>query len=381
MNQQEIKTALDICIAQVKKCIPEFTNTFPTASSENLMYGPNDNIEWNWTNGFWTGEVWIAYEMSKDPQLKEAALVHIDHFYERIEKQLCVDFHDMGFLYSLSCVAAYKLIGDEKAKKAAVMAADKLISRYQPIGEFIQAWGDMGAADNYRLIIDCLLNLPLLHWASEVTGEVKYQEVAEKHIHTTMKCIFREDYSAYHTYFFDMETGEPVKGVSHQGYSNESTWARGQAWGIYGCALAYRYTGREEYIEIFKKVTEYFWKHLPADMVPYWDFEFSDDSGEPKDCSAASIAVCGMLEMAKHMSEEDADKHISMAERILKSLYDNYAVKDFNESKGMLKHGTYSKSSPYNTCDNEGVDECNLWGDYFYMEALIRLSKDWEPYW
>ena len=178
-----------------------------------------------------------------------------------------------------------------------------------------------------------------------------------------------------------METGEPDHGATCQGYRDGSAWARGQAWGVYGTALGYRYTKEEKYIDAFRTVTEYFLSHLPEDLVPYWDFEFTDGSDQPRDSSAAVIAACGMLEMAKYLPEEDAAFYSRKASEIMKSIYDNYAVKDHESSNGLVLHSTYSNHSPYNTCNHCGVDECNSWGDYFYMEALTRLAKDWEQYW
>ena len=134
-------------------------------------------------------------------------------------------------------------------------------------------------------------------------------------------------------------------------------------------------------MDAFRTVTGYFLEHLPEDLVPYWDFEFTDGSDQPRDSSAAVIAACGMLEMAKYLPEEDADYYRTKASEIMKSIYDNYAVKDHETSNGLVIHSTYSNHSPYNTCNHCGVDECNSWGDYFYMEALTRLSKDWEQYW
>jgi unsaturated chondroitin disaccharide hydrolase len=287
----------------------------------------------------------------------------------------------MGFLYSLSCVAGYKLTGSIQAKEAAMKAADQLISRYQPLGEFIQAWGRTDDSKEYRLIIDCLLNLPLLYWASEVTGDEKYKTIAEKHIHTAVKNVIREDYSTWHTFYFDPETGAPHHGATCQGYRDGSAWTRGQAWGIYGLALAYQYTGHEEYINIFKNITQYYLQHLPEDLIPYWDLEFGEGSSEPRDTSSAAIVACGMLEMSKYLSDEDAFYYTGLAKKILKSLYDNFRVTDRKESNGLILHGTYSNHSPYNTCHHYGVDECLTWGDYFYMEALTRLIKQWKPYW
>lgn len=379
INQDEMDQALDFSSNQIINNLPEFTYKFQNAYSEDGFYKPIENDYW--TTGFWTGELWLAYECCKDKRIKEAALIQVDSFLNRINKKIEVDHHDMGFLYSPSCVAAFKLVGSEKAKEAAIKAADQLITRFHPVGEFIQAWGTMDEADNYRLIIDCLLNLPLLYWATEETHDDKYREIAEKHIHTAIKNVIREDYSTWHTFYFNMETGEPDHGATCQGYRDASAWARGQAWGIYGSALAYRYTKREEYVDVFKNVTQYYLEHLPKDMVPYWDLEFGEGSTEPRDSSSASIAACGLLEMSKYLNEEDATYYTKLAKQMMKSVVDHYAVKDSKESNGLVLHSTYSNHSPYNTCNHYGVDECNSWGDYFYMEALTRLTKEWNQYW
>lgn len=379
INQDEMNQALDFASNQIVNNLPEFTYMFQNAYSESGFYKPIENDYW--TTGFWTGEIWLAYEHCKDERIKEAGLIQVDSFLKRIDQKIGVDHHDMGFLYSPSCVAAYKLVGSEKAKEAAIKAADQLITRFHPVGGFIQAWGAMDEQDNYRLIIDCLLNLPLLYWATEETKEEKYREIAEKHIHTAIKNVIREDYSTWHTFYFNMETGEPDHGATCQGYRDGSAWARGQAWGIYGSALAYRYTKREEYVEVFKNVTQYYLEHLPKDMVPYWDLEFGEGSTEPRDSSSASIAACGMLEMSKYLKEVDAAYYTKLAKQMMKSVVDDYAVKDSKESNGLVLHSTYSNHSPYNTCNHYGVDECNSWGDYFYMEALTRMTKGWNQYW
>lgn len=375
----EIKQALDFSAAQIKKYLPLFTDKFQNAYSVNHFYEPIENVDW--TNGFWTGEIWLAYEHTKDEAFREAAEVQVKDYLHRIDNKIMVDHHDMGFLYTPSCVAAWKLTGNRTGREAAIKAADQLISRFHEKGEFIQAWGAMNAPENYRLIIDCLLNLPLLYWASEETGDSRYRKIAEKHIHTALANVIREDGSTWHTFFFDMETGKPDHGATCQGYRDGSAWARGQAWGVYGTALGYRYTKETKYIDAFRTVTGYYLDHLPEDLVPYWDFEFTDGSDQPRDSSAAVIAACGMLEMAKYLPGEDAAYYSGIASEIMKSIYDNYAVKDHESSNGLVLHSTYSNHSAYNTCNHCGVDECNSWGDYFYMEALTRLAGDWEQYW
>lgn len=379
ISGSEVDQAIDFCISQDKRILPEFTRKFKKAYSVNNYYEGTENRDW--TTGFWTGELWLDFENSGEEAFKEAANIQIDSFLKRIQQLEGVNHHDMGFLFSPSCVAGYKLTGNENGKKAALLAADHLSSRYHPVGEYIQAWGSMDSPDNCRLIIDCLLNLPLLYWASEETGDLQYKEIAEKHIHTTLKNVVREDYSTWHTFYFDINTGEPSHGATCQGYRDGSAWARGQAWGIYGIALSYGYTKKPEYLDLFRNVTDFFLKSLPEDMVPYWDLEFKEGTEQPRDSSSASIAACGMLEMAKFLEKDEKAYYNGMAKKIMKSLFDNYAVKNQNKSNGLVLHSTYSNRSPYNTCNHCGVDECNTWGDYFYLEALTRLKKDWKLYW
>ena len=172
ITPKEINGAMDFALEQVRDNLKDFTYSFKRAFSEQGFYTPTENV--NWTTGFWTGQVWLAWEWAmkqgqREPadELKKAGEVHIDSFLDRILHKREVDHHDMGFLYSPSCVAGYKLTGSEKGREAAVKAADQLITRFHPVGEFIQAWGPMDQPENYRFIIDCLLNLPLLYWASQ----------------------------------------------------------------------------------------------------------------------------------------------------------------------------------------------------------------------
>lgn len=379
LDHDDVKKALEGAIGVVREDLGKFTDFFPSSNSFDGFYEQTDNVEW--TTGFWTGVLWLAYENTDDGCFKEAALKQVDSFLNRIENKIDVNHHDMGFLFSLSCVAAYKLTGSETGKKAALLAADHLAERYREVGKFLQAWGNVGEAKEYRLIIDCLLNLPILYWASEVTGDPSYADKAENHIKTAMRCVLRPDHSTYHTHFIDMETGEPTYGVTHQGNRNNSAWARGQAWGIYGIALSYRYLKKPEYVDLFFRVTDYFIEHLPEDLVPYWDFDFDTGSDEPRDSSASAIAVCGILEMCKYLDPETGKKYRDAADKMMKALIVHCANTDIKKSNGLLLHGTYARDSEENTCKNRGVDECNTWGDYFYMEALTRMTKDWELYW
>ena len=185
LSEEDIKKYVKNSLEKIDFAKKTFIDTFPSHASVNNVYTEDENIG-GWNEGFWTGMLWIAYELTKKDEYKSAALHQIPSYMKRITEKLGVDHHDMGFLYTPSCVAAYKLTGDEEAKKAAILAADNLLKRYHEKGEFLQAWGEYGAKENYRLIIDCLLNIPLLYWASEVTGDKKYDEIAYKHFCTTI---------------------------------------------------------------------------------------------------------------------------------------------------------------------------------------------------
>ena len=372
--------ALHEALKKIDNNTKTFINLFPRPCSTNYVYpGISNGGEWDdWTCGFWTGMLWLAYEITGEERYRKVAFYHIRSYDERITDKKAVNHHDLGFLYTPSAVAGYKITGNERAKQAGLKAANHLLGRYKEKGEFIQAWGDLDDPTAYRLIIDCNLNVPLLFWATEVTGDPKYREIATKHINTAAKVVVREDSSTHHTFYFDPETGNPVKGVTAQGAGDDSAWARGQAWGVYGFPLAYSYLKDEKFVGLFKRVTNYFLNHLPSDNICYWDLMFDETSGEERDTSAATIAVCGMLEMIKHLPDSDPDKKIyeNAVKSIMKSLITKYTTKNIEYSNGLLTDAVYSK--PHNS----GVNECCIWGDYFYMEALVRMLKpEWKKYW
>ncbi len=374
--KEKLEYALAEAIKKIDFALPTFTDKFPSHGSTGNVYSAVENTE-GWNTGFWTGILWHAYQMTGDEKYKKVALGHIPSFSKRIKEKLGVAHHDMGFLYTPSCVAAWKLEGCEMAKEAAILAADNLISRYHERGGFIQAWGEIGKKDNFRLIVDCLLNIPLLYWASEVTGDKKYEEIAYTHFNTTIDLCCRPDASTYHTYYFDYDTCKPLKGVTLQGLNNDSAWARGQTWGIYGPLLTYIYKKDEKALSVFKATTNYYLNHLPEDYIAYWDLTFTDGD-EPRDSSSNAIALCGMLEGIKYMDKNDPLRatYVNAIHRIINALIDKCLTKDIPESNGLLLHATYAKPL------NRSIDEMNIWGDYFYMEALHRmLDPNWELYW
>ena len=377
VSQEKYLEAIKFVLKKIDENLEKYgCDTFPGSASVNNVY-EFSKVNSDWTNSFWTGMLWLAYEVSGDSKYRSAAETQLVSFKKRIEERFNTNHHDLGFLYTLSCVAAYKLTGSEGAKKTALTAADVLTERYCSKAGILQAWGDLSDPDQSgRMIIDCNMNLPLLYWASSVTGDEKYADIAKSHVSKAAKYIIRDDFSTYHTFYMDVKTGAPRFGKTAQGYSDDSCWARGQAWGIYGFPLSYIYTKDYSLLEKTKGVTDYFINHLPKDYVCYWDLCFTDGD-EERDSSAAAIAACGMLELIKHLPKEDSDreKYEAAAVKIVDSLIDNYTTKTDKNSNGILLHAVYNKPG------NVGVDECNIWGDYYYFEALVRLTRDWQLYW
>jgi len=374
LSAEEARQVLAACTERVVKNLDYYGDGFPGAASEHNFYTPGPNL--GWTTGFYTGEIWLAYLCEKDTEkkkrLREAGEAQVQSFLQRIENKTDVDHHDMGFLYSPSCVMAYKLTGNEEARRAALLAADQLMRRFRENGEFLQAWGQLGVPDNYRFIIDCLLNVPLLFFAARETGDETYRDIALRHLRTAKRYCVRGDGSTWHTVFMDPETGAFARGATCQGYRDGSAWSRGQAWGVYGFALALYMTGDEEFEEKFNEVTDFFLNHLPKDLIPYWDFTFGDGDDEPRDSSSLIVAALGLLLM-DHMGK---GSYRATASRLLKAATTACFEPDASRTNGLLLHGTYSHKSPYNTCDPCGTDECVIWGDYFYMEALMTLLDD-----
>jgi unsaturated chondroitin disaccharide hydrolase len=282
--------------------------------------------------------------------------------------------HDLGFLYSLYSVSLYKTTGVRKDCKVALRAADVLAARFNPKGNFIRAWGRMDESKFDGLaFISSLMNLPLLFWASEVTGNETYRRIAVRHADTTLKYFIRSDGSIFHAYQFNPETGRPISGVNHCGYAANSHWARGTAWAIYGFALSFRYTLIPKYLKASQALALTFLKNLETGAIPVWDFRLPRRARRIHDSSAAAIAVCGLQEILEHAPNNMFLRTAKL--RILKSLCsDDYL--DSNETcPGILKQGQIINGS------RAAKNAYTSWGDYFLMEALSRELKGGETFW
>lgn len=336
---------------------------YPHTCSENKY--DNVTASW-WTNGFWPGMLWLAYQETKENKYAELAKkieVMLDETLEGYYEL----HHDVGFMWLFTSVAQYRINQNEESKRRALKAASVLASRFNVQGRFIRAWN--GKDDEKQppiagwAIIDCMMNIPLLFWASEITEDPRFRHVACAHADTVLKEFIREDGSSCHIVCFDPETGERICSLGGQGYAPDSAWSRGCSWAIYGMAMAYAYTKDSRYLESAKKSAKYFMEAMKETEVPLWDFCVPDSEHAPQDASAAGIAACGMLEIEKLTRES---VYREWAERLLRGLHEYCFSSDLHYD-GMILHATGNKSADLN------VDVSLIYGDYYYMEGLLRL--------
>jgi unsaturated chondroitin disaccharide hydrolase len=369
------KAAIENAVEKTRQNTLKFGGQFPHVGN-NGHYLLNDNNEW--TSGFWSGILWLCYEYTGDEYFRQTALQTVKSFENRLELDRSMRHHDIGFLYSLSTKAQWIIEKDEAAKHTTIRAADALMRRWRPKAEMFQAWGPEGDPNNGgKIIIDCLMNLPLLYWAFQATGNRTYFDTAVLHAHKSRKFLVRGDDSSYHTFIFDQENGEPVKGGTHQGYMDGSTWTRGQAWGIYGFILSYYYTGDASFKETSLRMANYFIDRLPDDHVMYWDFDAPETPDTKRDSSASAIAACGIMELLKFLPDDHPDRRkleegVSLS---MKGLIEHYSTMSKPDSEGFLERGSYSVRH------GNAPDDFTIWGDYYYLEALMRMEKGHKGYW
>jgi len=362
------------------RVIEKITNTsarigseFPHASV-NGKYVP-EPAHW-WTAGFWPGLLWLIYRDTKDDALRNIAEACEEKLDRVIADYYRLD-HDIGFMWTLTSVARYKLLGNEESKRRALLAANLLAARFNIQGKYIRAWNPWKPGEDNAgwAIIDCMMNLPLLHWASEITGDPRFKHVAVAHADTVLAHFIRPDGSVRHIVIFDALTGEMIGVNGGQGYSAESAWSRGAAWALYGMALSYKNTGEERYLEASKRAAHFFIANLPEDHVPHWDFRLPADVPKYRDSSAGACAACGLLLLSRLVRAKESDLYRRAGERILFSLYQNYGAFDREDEEGLILHGT----SHYP--EHKNIDVPLIYGDYFFAEGLSQLMGQDELFW
>ena len=370
IDREKLENAAEIACAKLK-AYGESTNlSFVDVSSKNFKYISTSNK--NWICGMYTGSYLMAYQLTGDTWFANAVNQHVESFIQREAKKVGMDDHDVGFVFMPSCVGAYKVLGNESARDAALRAVEYYYdTSYSKEGKFIiRAHKNWSNGSGCRTMIDSMMNSTLFFWADTETDISDYYNAGRDHTYTTIDLIIRNDGSTYHHYQFDPLTAKPVGGVTWQGYSNESCWSRGHSWGIYGFSIAYSYVKTKEIADAQRDVTYYMLNHLPSDLIPYWDYTFTSGD-QPRDASAAAIAICGMLDMASYLPENSAQRLVyeSAAAQMMEALIDNCTGDIGVEYDGLIHSVTHALPQ------NRGIEECAPYADYFYLEALARFLK------
>lgn len=372
-QQQWVNEAWQKVTGKIEKTSKRIGANFPHAS-ENGQYVLAEPY-W-WTAGFWPGLLWLLYRDTKDEALKQLA-EECEEKLDTVQTDYYKLDHDMGFMWTLTSVARYKILGQENSKRRALLAANLLMGRFNVNGNFIRAWNPWteGEDNSGVAIIDCMMNLPLLYWASEETGDPRFNGVARKHADMVLNHFIRSDGGVHHIVRFDSASGEKIEALGGQGYGPDSAWSRGTAWAIYGMALSYHHTGEVKYLETAKRVAHFFISHLPEDFVPDWDFRLPADVVEaPKDSSAGAIAACGLLLLADEVTASEAPIYKRAGEKILESLYKNYGDWE-SEEEGLILHGVSHLP------EGKYTDNPLIYGDYYFVEGLARLKGYKELFW
>ena len=319
-----------------------------------------------WISGFFPANIWFLYEYTRDPKWLDMArrrTAPLDTL-RRYTKT-----HDLGFMVGCPCAAAYRLTGEEAYRQLLIDASDALLTRFSPAVGLIRSW-DFGEW-NYRVIIDNMMNLEMLFTVSKLTGDKRYYDIAVCHADNTLKNHFRPDNSCFHIVCYDAETGRVTGQRGGQGYSAASAWSRGQSWALYGFTMCYRETGDPRYLDRAVKCAEYFINHprLPEDLVPYWDYDAPGIPDEPRDASAAAITASALLELAKYAPGKEKS-YYGTARKILTSLAsDRYLIPAGKKCGFLIDHSVGSKPS------GSQVDVPIIYGDYYFLEALLRLKN------
>lgn len=355
-------------LSKEKKVVERNRNKIPYTTKDGVFDDKSGkDICW-WTNGFWGGMLWQLYYATHDPLYMEAAIESEIKLDRNLMDRQGLD-HDNGFKWMPTAAAHYRLTGSRESRNRALLAADNLVGRFNPVGRFIRAWNDWDEKEvgsfAGRAIIDCMMNLPLLYWAGDELKDPKFYHIAKMHADTAMKYFIREDGSVKHIIEFDAETGKYLHSVGGQGYGHGSSWTRGQAWAIYGFVLSYIHTKEKRYLEASMKVADYFISCIPESKLIPVDFR-QPKVPDYEDSCAAAIASCGMLELAKYAPNDCSESYQAAALDMLKALADKRCCWDSN-----VDHLIEKCTAAYHDTDHEYAI---IYGDYYFIEAIWKLQ-------
>jgi len=339
-------------------------------SDTSRTWSADDGLNW-WTNGFWGGILWLLYQDTGKERYAEIARV------SEVKMEKCFqDFyglhHDVGFMFMPTAAADWRLTGRQDSRRMALHAANLLAGRFNPAGRFIRAWNDLEEDTRGWAIIDCMMNLSLLYWASEESGDPRFSQIAMMHADTVMEHFVRRDGSVCHIVEFNPETGEMVRSMGGQGYGEGSSWSRGQGWAVYGFMISYLHTGKKEYLDTAKAVADYCLEHIPESGIIPVDFRQPPEPPYEDSCGACVIAG-GLLQLAESLPREERERYEEAAVRILKAIEEKRA--DFGRDCNAIVQNC---SSAYHVPDHHVTMN---YADYFFIEAIYKLKGIGEFMW
>ena len=352
---------------QFAKMDEQLTETTVPKSTRFGILVPSESK--SWTSGFYPGSLWYTYLYTGNEEIKALAEKNTEKLY--IETQV-VRSHDIGFMVNCSYGNAYRITGDEKYREPFINAAHLLATRFNPTVGLTLSWNVTPKRKHWRypVIIDNMMNLELLTKAHALCGVDSLLNVALTHANTTMKNHFRPDYTTWHVVDYDPETGDIRMKVTHQGYSDDSAWARGQAWAVYGYTMMYREVSEPAYLAQAENIAKMLLERLPEDGIPYWDFDSPDAPDSQRDASAGAIMASAFIELSGYTADKQLSKALmKMAEKQIRTLAsDEYLAQPDRNGYFLLKHSVGSYPS-----DTE-VNVPLTYADYYFLEALLRIN-------
>ncbi len=370
----DVDEALGYCDSQVERTLHELSHDSIDYTMMPRNIASTDSV-WHcrkatpdeWCAGFWPGILWYDYEMTHNEAIRDEAEKFTSSL-EYLSKRPAFD-HDLGFLMFCSYGNAYRLTGNPKFKQIILDTADTLATLYNPNVGTILSWPrNVKMLGGHNTIMDNMINLEMLFWASKNGGSKNLYDIAVRHAETTMNNHFRPDYTCYHVAVYDSITGKFIKGITHQGYADNTMWARGQAWAIYGYTVVYRETHDSRFLDFACKVTDVYLNRLPEDYVPYWDFDDPAIPNAPRDASAAGVVASALLELQNYCDSERAAKYRDAAVKMLATL-SSPSYRSGAKRPSFLDHSTGHKPA------GSEIDASIIYADYYYIEALTRLKK------
>ena len=371
----DVDSALAYCDVQIHRALEKLEEGGKIDYSMQPRNILSDEKYWNcrkvskeeWTGGFWPGILWYDYEATQNDTIRVLA----EKYTESLElfSRIPAYDHDLGFLVFCSYGNGYRLTHNPVYRDVILATADSLATLFNPKVGTILSWPrNVEMLGGHNTIMDNMINLEMLFWAARNGGDRRLFDVAVSHADKTMENQFRPDYSSYHVAVYDTVTGKCIKKCTHQGYSDDSMWARGQAWAIYGYTVVFRETGNPKYLEFAERLVDTYMKNLPDDYVPYWDFNAPDIPNAPRDASAACVVASALLEMSGFYGNGKGEKYRKAAEKILCSLSsDKYQSRERNVAFLLHSTGHWPAKSE--------IDASIIYADYYYIEALMRLKR------